>query len=96
MNVKEKIALRGQEIEELRIQIKCINKARVTEKAILENTEYNVLVLRRLFIVVGWAGLILTAFVDPIRGRLFEWSWLQGVGAVVFATIAIIGHMFKK
>jgi hypothetical protein len=35
-----------------------------------------------------WLLLMLLFFIDPLRGRLFEWGWLQIVG-VIYAVLRL-------
>ena len=37
--------------------------------------------------VIFITGLILTALIDPIRGRTFEMDWLQSIGLLVFGSL---------
>lgn len=41
--------------------------------------------------VVGFLGFVFTLVIDKVRGRLFEWGWLQVAGLFAFGTILILG-----
>ena len=41
--------------------------------------------------IAGFAGFVLTASIDKIRGRLFEFDWFQISGLAIFLIMAITG-----
>jgi hypothetical protein len=44
-----------------------------------------------IVMVIGVIGFLLTMFLDKLRGRLWEFGWLQKTGLGVFLAVFILG-----